>query len=77
MKWDEFKVLVSGLDAETPLGRIVSIRAENDKDILKRFSKEQNRIRNEWRNRSAQKMDQTIFEQEMIKLERIFEAMAK
>lgn len=36
---------------ETPLGQVVSIRAETDKDILKNFTEEQHRIRNEWRNR--------------------------
>ena len=77
MKWDEFKALVSGLGAETPLGRIVSIRAENDKDVLKHFSKEQNRIRKEWRDRSAQKMDKETFEQAMTGFEKLLESMAK
>ncbi|WFR60257.1 Gp15 family bacteriophage protein [Anaerocolumna sp. AGMB13025] len=77
MKWDEFKALVSGLSADTPLGKIVGIRAENDKDTLKRFTKEQRRIRDAWRSKSAQKMDQATFEQEMFKLEKMFEAMAK
>lgn len=53
MKWDEFKALLCGISPETPLGRIVSIRAEDDKDILKHFTKEQRRIRSEWRNRKA------------------------
>lgn len=77
MKWDEFTALISGLSADTPLGRIVQIRAENDKDMLKNFTKEQKRIRNEWRNRSAQKMDKATFDQEMFRLEKMFEAMAK
>lgn len=77
MKWDEFKALVSGLSAETPLGRIVSIRAENDKDVIKRFTKEQKRIRNEWRSRSANQMDKQTFEQAMLGFEKMFEAMAK
>lgn len=53
MKWNEFCMLLSGLQPETPLGRIVSIRAEDDKEILQHFSKEQRRIRSEWRNRQA------------------------
>lgn len=53
MKWDEFKALLSGIDPKTPLGRIVSIRAENDPGVLKYFNKEQHRIRNEWRKRRA------------------------
>lgn len=77
MKWDEFKALVSGLSADTPLGKLVSIRAENDKDILKHFSKEQKRIRNEWRSRSAQQMDKQTFEQAMLGFEKMLEAMAK
>ncbi len=51
MKWDEFKALLVGLGPETPLGRIVSVRAEDDRDILKYFTAEQNRVRNEWRSR--------------------------
>ncbi len=77
MKWDEFKALVSGLSAETPLGKMVSIRSENDKDTIKRFTKEQKRIRSEWRNRSAQNMGKQTFEQAMIGFEKMFEAMAK
>jgi hypothetical protein len=77
MKWDEFKALVSGLSAETPLGKMVSIRSENDKDTIKRFTKEQKRIRSEWRSRSAQSMDKQTFEQAMTDFEKMFEAMAK
>lgn len=77
MKWDEFKAMVSGLSADTPLGRIVSIRAESDKNVLKHFSKEQKRIRDEWRSRSAQKMDKETFDQAMLGFEKMFEAMAK
>ncbi len=51
MKWDEFKALLVGIGPDTPLGRIVSIRSEEDKDILKYFTAEQNRIRNEWRTK--------------------------
>ena len=44
MKWDEFKDLLTGIGPETPLGRIVAIRAEDDKEMLKQFTPEQNRI---------------------------------
>lgn len=55
MKWGEFRDLLVGLGPDTALGRIVSIRAEEDKDVLKHFTKEQKRIRDEWRNRRAKK----------------------
>lgn len=58
VSWDEFKSLISGFSPDTPLGRIVAIRAENDKDVLKHFTKEQHEIRNEWRNKQAKKVPQ-------------------
>lgn len=54
MQWDEFRALLAGISPETALGRVVSIRAENDKNILKNFTPEQHKIRNEWRKKQAQ-----------------------
>lgn len=51
MSWSEFCTLLAGIMPETPLGQVVSIRSENDKNALKNFTKEQHRIRNEWRSR--------------------------
>lgn len=59
MSWDEFKDLLCGLGADTALGRIVAIRAEDDKDRLKHFSKEQHRIRNKWRQKQAKNVTPT------------------
>lgn len=53
MKWAEFRALLIGIGPETPLGRIVSIRSEDDKDVLKYFTAEQKRIRSEWQSRIA------------------------
>lgn len=64
MTWSEFCSLLSGIMPKTPLGQIVSIRAEEDKDILKNFTKEQHKIRNEWRNRNNPVMDMTDEEKE-------------
>lgn len=58
MKWDEFRDLLVGIGPETPLGRIVAIRAEEDEEMLKHFTKEQHRIRNEWRNKRAQEVSE-------------------
>lgn len=54
MKWSEFKALLTGIGPETPLGRIVAIRSEDDPEVLKHFSQSQNEIRNEWRKKSAE-----------------------
>lgn len=51
MSWSEFSTLLAGIMPETPLGKIVSIRSENDNEILKNFTKEHHKIRNEWRGK--------------------------
>lgn len=56
MSWQEFCTLLSGLLPDTPLGKIVSIRAEKDPKILKNFTKEQKKIRNDWQRRKMQKL---------------------
>lgn len=69
VSWDEFTALLSGLSPETPLGRIVVIRAEKDKKVIKSFSKEQKRIYTEWKNRKVKKIEQKDFENQMKSLE--------
>lgn len=56
MTWSEFTTLLAGIMPETPLGQIVSIRAENDREKLKHFTPEQKRIRSEWRNRQLKQV---------------------
>jgi hypothetical protein len=53
MPWGEFSTLLAGIMPNTPLGQVVSIRSEEDKEMLKNFTPEQRRIRNEWRSRQA------------------------
>ena len=57
MKWSEFRSLLVGIGPDTILGRIVAIRAEDDKDMLKNFTAEQRKIRSDWRNRNVKQMD--------------------
>lgn len=57
LHYRDWLLLVSGLMEDTPLGRIVLIRKEEDKERLKCFTKYEHRIRNEWRNfRAEQKL---------------------
>lgn len=51
MSWGEFCILLAGLNGDTPLGQIVSIRMEEDKEKLDLFTREQHAIRNKWRER--------------------------
>lgn len=76
MKWDEFRDLLTGVSPDTALGRIVAIRAEDDKDVLKNFSREQHRIRNEWRSRNARKVEPGNMEDILEQLKQGFISMA-
>lgn len=75
VSWDEFKALVAGLSPETALGRVVAIRSETDKDILKHYTADQRRIYDRWRAREVKEMDKKTFEKEMGNLEKMFAAM--
>lgn len=76
MKWGEFRQLLVGLGPETPLGRIVSIRSETNKDVLKHFSKEQRRIRNEWMQRRAKSVSQEDMQKILDGFKQAFISMA-
>lgn len=78
MTWDEFCTLLSGLKPDTPLGNIVSIRSETDKNILKHFTPQQKRIRNKWKKRNAKKdININQYNHDMKMFEKIFENLAK
>ncbi|MGN0464899.1 MAG: Gp15 family bacteriophage protein [Lachnospiraceae bacterium] len=76
MKWDEFKDLLIGIAPDTALGRIVQVRAEDDKDIIKHFSKEQHRIRNEWKKKKAKEIKEEDMNQVIAGFEKMFREMA-
>lgn len=76
MKWDEFRDLLSGLGPETPLGRIVAIRSEDDKKVLEHYSKEQHRIRNEWLSKRAKNVSKEELDNVLEQLKNAFISMA-
>ena len=76
VSWDEFKALLSGLSPDTALGRIVAIRSETDKDIIKHFNQDQKKIYDERRSRSASSMSEEDYDKQMAALERMIAAMA-
>lgn len=56
MSWREFCYLVNGLGPDTPLGRVVAIRAEDDPEILKNFTPDQRAMRMKYRRKMAKEM---------------------
>lgn len=75
VSWDEFRSLLAGLSPETPLGRMVAIRSESDDNVIEHFTADQRKIWNAWRNRKAENMTQTEYDQQMIELERMMAAL--
>lgn len=76
MSWDEFRDLLSGLSPDTALGRMVAIRAEDDKEILKQFTPEQRRIRSQWRNRTAKRKRAEDTADFLAQMQNVFRQMA-
>lgn len=78
MTWGEFKTLLAGIMPKTPLGQIVQIRSEEDKDVLKSFTPEQHKIRNDWRMKLMERQYQeyeNISEEEKLKQIKIVQDM--
>lgn len=77
MSWLEFSYMLSGLSGETPLGRIISIRAENNPEKLKGFTPEQRRIRNEYLKKQALHKTQKEVENALEGIKNALVGMAK
>lgn len=74
--YSEWLLLVGGLMEDTPLGQIVLIRKEKDRDRIKRFTPYEMRIHNEWRSFCAKKMLANAKPEDFSKqFEKMFSAM--
>lgn len=67
--WVEFSALLSGLSADTALGKVVAIRSETDQETIKRFSSYQRKIYDDWRTKQSERMTEEEYAAEMRKLE--------
>lgn len=76
MKWGEFASLLAGLSADSPLGRVVQIRCENDPKIIERFTPSQRRIRDEWRAKALKKVSTQSRDEALEAIKNMFISMA-
>lgn len=76
MNWREFSYLINGLGADTPLGRVVSIRAETDPEIIKQFTPHQKQIRDEYRRKTAKQKSSKEIADVLDSIKRAFVSMA-
>ena len=77
MGWYEFSYLLQGLSGDTPLGRIIAIRAETNPDIIKDMTPHEKRIRNEYRRKIALQRPQKEVENAIEGFKRAFIQMAQ
>lgn len=77
MEWGEFVSLLSGLNVDTPLGNIIRIRSEKDPEVLKKFSKEEKKIRSEWLKKDIPHISQENYKQAMDSIKNMFIAISK
>ena len=59
LKFSDWVKLVSGLMDNTPLIRVVHIRMEKDRNVIKKFNAEQRKLRNDWAAFKASKLRST------------------
>ena len=72
ISWSEMCTYISGLLPDTPLGKIIQIRSEENKEILKSFTPDMLKERRNWRNKQAkEKLNDTE------KLDAMFNNMEK
>ena len=76
MPWDEFCDLAAGLGPDTPLGRIVQIRTETDKDALEQYTPEMREIRNKWQKRIAGERSEQDVKNFLTSMQEAFKSMA-
>lgn len=48
LRYSDWAKMVSGLMEDTPLGRVVSIRSEDDPDVIRHMTPDQRRMRSDW-----------------------------
>lgn len=79
LPWPEWSKLVSGLMDNTPLGRVVAVRAETDRKIIAKMSPWQRKIRTRWQRFQAQKQQRTRdpadLRREMLSLQKAMEKL--
>ena len=77
LDWGELISDISGLKGDTPLGNIIRIRKEKDPEVLKKFTPEEIKIRNEWLNKSASQISEENYKQAMESIKNMFKTMAQ
>ena len=74
LKYSDWAKMVSGLMDDTPLGRVVAVRSEKDREMIRHMNKWQKQIRADWtafRTSSRLQVDVTEAKKQMAALEKM------
>jgi hypothetical protein len=77
MSWREFSYLINAMPGDTPLGRVISIRAETDPAVIKDFTPGEKRIRSEYLTKAAKQMPQAKVDRALEGFKQAFIGLAK
>lgn len=77
LSYCDWAKLVSGLMNDTPLGKVVELRSETDKEILKNMTAEQRAARQKWFDfcNSSQRISEEDMQKQSEALEKMIAAM--
>lgn len=75
LKYADWAKLVSGLMEDTPLGQMVQLRTEKDRDVLKRLTPEQRKLRADWALFKQQKYKDTAHKTDITALENMMKSL--
>lgn len=75
MQYAEWARLLSGLLPETPLGRIVGIRAETDHKVIKAYGQYERDIRRKWALHQASKMSKEQSNDSIVDLQKMLKGL--
>lgn len=75
LHYSDWYRLVGGLMEDTPLGRIVLIRKETNKDIIKEYGSYEKKVRADWNSFRASKVTQQQREDTAAYFEKLFTSM--
>lgn len=75
LHYGDWRQLVAGIMHDTPLGRIVNIRAETDEKVIRNFGAYEKRIRSEWRAFRDSRIGEEFSESDKMDVAAYFEKM--
>lgn len=69
LRYTDWAKMVGGLMDDTPLGRVAAIRAETDREVIRKMTPDQWEIRSEWAEFRAGSKTKEIQQEQMKQLQ--------